>query len=71
MTKRYNHAFDFAFEVETVHKNPDRIATREIRYRLIERAARISDKELREAIGCYDTFEIDEPQKRKGGTNEH
>jgi len=71
MSKRYNHAFDFAFEVETIHQNPDRIACHEIRYRLIERAARISDQELREACECFDTCEIEKPQKRKEDKNEH
>ena len=53
---RFNHAFDFAFEVKTDHQ-PDEVTADELRAALLERANRLSDHEIREACGCFDTME--------------
>lgn len=57
--RRFNHAFDFAFEVKT-EKDPDDVTGAELRAALIERANRLSDKEMLEACNCYDSFEEEE-----------
>ena len=53
---RFNHAFDFAFEVKTDNL-PDDVTADELRAALLERANRLSDHEIREACGCFDTME--------------
>lgn len=55
---RFNHAFDFAFEVKT-DSDCDNVTAHELRRALIERATRLSDDELKEACGCFDTMEQD------------
>lgn len=55
---RYNHAFDFTFEVETDHAADD-VTGAELRAALLERVARLSDAEMLEACGCFDTMEDD------------
>ena len=56
---RFNHAFDFAFEVKTNNRADD-VTAAELRAALLERANRISDDELLEACGCFDTMGDDE-----------
>lgn len=52
----YNHAFDFAFEVESDALAED-VTAKEIRAALLVRIARLSDADLIEAVDCYDTYE--------------
>lgn len=54
----YNHAFDFAFEVKT-DKSPDEVTGAELRAELLARVSSLSDAELVEACGCYDTMRGD------------
>ena len=49
---KFNHAFDFAFEIKT-----DKPA--ELRAALLERANSLTDAELIEACGCFDTMDGD------------
>lgn len=53
---KFNHAFDFAFEVKTDNEADD-VTAAELRAALLERANRLTDAELIEACGCYDTLE--------------
>jgi hypothetical protein len=55
---KFNHAFDFAFEVIT-DKPVDDVTPAMLRAALIERANRLSDAELDEACGCFDSFEVE------------
>lgn len=57
---RFNHAYDFAFEVLSDDFYAKDVTPAMIRQALIERATRISDDEIMEACSCYDTFQIEE-----------
>ena len=53
--KRYNHAFDFAFEIHT--DKPSREVTgAELRAGLLARIAGMPDSEFKEACDCFDTI---------------
>jgi hypothetical protein len=58
---RYSHAFDFA--VQLVSETPDGrdVTPAALRAALLERVLRLSDQELIEACGLYDTHEVDPP----------
>lgn len=56
--RKFNHAFDFAFEVIT-DLAVDDVTPAMLRAALIERANRLSDAELDEACGCFDSFEVE------------
>lgn len=56
---RFNHAFDFAFEVIT-DLPVDDVTPAMLRAALLERVNRLSDAELDEACGCFDSFEMGE-----------
>lgn len=56
---RYNHAYDFAFEVISNHKDAEDVTLQMIRSALLERANRISDEEIVQACGHYDTFKVE------------
>jgi hypothetical protein len=60
MTK-WNHAFDFCFEVITDHEDSDEVPASLIRAHLIERATRLSDEEILEACSCIDSMEARDP----------
>jgi len=57
---RFNHAYDFAFEVLSDDFYAKDVTPAMIRQALIERATRISDDEIMEACSCYDTYTIAE-----------
>lgn len=57
---RYSHAFDFAFEVISEDENGDDVTPAMLRAAIIERANRLTDRELDEACGLYDTYLIEE-----------
>ncbi|KKN76129.1 hypothetical protein LCGC14_0373240 [marine sediment metagenome] len=52
---KYNHAIDFAAEVVT--DNEYEVSATEARTALLERLNRLTDHELLEAIGIFDTHE--------------
>ena len=58
MSTLYNHAFCFAFSIDTTDPIGDRIPIGVLRAALIERLASISDPELVENLGApFDTYE--------------
>lgn len=56
--KKYSHAYDFAFEVESYTEDASDVTPVMIRTALVARALRLSDTEIPEACGVYDTGEI-------------
>lgn len=54
---KYNHVYDFAFEVISSQEDAEDVTAAQLRVALIERATRISDEELMEACGNFDTME--------------
>lgn len=56
-TKKFNHAFDFAFEVVSNNEYASDVTSAMIREALLKRAINISDKEMVEAAGHLDTYE--------------
>ena len=57
----YNHAFDFAFEVgNCIHEEGKKVSGATLRQHLIERVNRLSDDELEDCCGCFDTMEEEE-----------
>lgn len=57
---RFNHAYDFAFEVISFDEYGEDVTPAMLRAALIERANRISDEEIIQACGLYDTYTITE-----------
>jgi len=55
---KYNHAFDFAAEVLSDDENGEDVTGAMLRQALITRAASLSDEELLEACGIFDTMEV-------------
>lgn len=55
---RFNHAFDFAFEVISDDFYAKDVTPAMLRAALLERANRLTDAELIEACGCYDTYKL-------------
>jgi len=53
----YNRAFDFAFEVICQDEEGEDITPAMIRAELIDRAIRVSDREILEACGSFDVHE--------------
>lgn len=53
----FSHAFDFAFEVESAHRDASDVTAGMLRAALISRASNLSDDELLEACGRFDTAE--------------
>ena len=53
---KYNHAFDFAFELST-DKQPEDVTGAELKAALLRRANSIPISEFHEACGCFDTYE--------------
>ena len=54
----FNHAFDFAFEATSLRKDGSDVSPQMLREALLARANTLSDAELLEACGLYDTYEI-------------
>ncbi len=57
---KFNHAYDFAFEVISDDFYARDVTPAMIRAALIERAQRISDDEIMEACSMFDTYTINE-----------
>lgn len=57
---KFNHAYDFAFEVISSDEDGNDVTAPMLREALLERAKRISDDELLEACGRFDTHEEEE-----------
>jgi hypothetical protein len=57
---KYNHAHDFAFEVSSAHPDGEDITPGMLRKALLARANNLSDHELMQACGHYDTYEMRE-----------
>ena len=55
----FNHAYDFAFEVISQTENGEDVTPEMLRQACIERIKTISDREILEACGLFDTFEED------------
>lgn len=56
--KKYSHAYDFSFKVESYTEDASDVTPVMIRTALIARARRLSDTEIPEACGVYDSGEI-------------
>lgn len=57
---RFNHAFDFAFEVISNDEEAEDVTPAVLRAALIGRALNISDDEIMEACGCFDTYKVED-----------
>lgn len=55
---KFNHAFDFAFEVISDDFYAKDVTPAMLRAALLERANRLSDEGLMEACDCYDTYKM-------------
>ncbi len=53
-----SHAFDFAFSVNSERADASDVTPAVLRAALIRRAAALSDEELREGCGRFDTAEV-------------
>lgn len=56
--KKFNHAYDFAFEVISARDDAEDVTAAMLRAALLERVNRLTDAELHEACGWYDSFEM-------------
>lgn len=60
MPQIYNHAFTFAFDLETTDETGDNITGAEFREHIKAALDRLSDSELVSNLGApFDTFEVD------------
>lgn len=59
MTMKYNHAYDFAFEVVANDPEAEDVTPEMIRAALLERVNRLSDDDLMHACNCFDTYEME------------
>ena len=55
---KFNHAFDFAFEVISDDFYAKDVTPAMLRAALLERANRLSDEEIMEACGGCDTYKL-------------
>lgn len=55
---KYNHAYDFAFEVLSNDPEAEDVTPAMLRDALLARVNRLTDDELREACGRYDTMDV-------------
>jgi hypothetical protein len=56
----FSHAFDFGFEVVSFDEQGEDVTPAMIRAELINRANNISDREIEEACGRFDSYNYDE-----------
>lgn len=56
--EKYSHAYDFSFEVESYTEDASDVTPAMIRTALVARARRLSDTEIPEACGVYDSGEV-------------
>jgi hypothetical protein len=60
MIKKYNHAFDFAFEVVSLKEDGSDVTPEMLRAACVERAERVGKtEEMLEACSLLDTYEIE------------
>lgn len=60
MTQLYNHAFDFAFSIETTDETGENITGAEFRQHIRDALARLTDDDIVSNIGMpFDTYEVD------------
>lgn len=57
---KFNHAYDFAFEVISDQEDAEDVTAAMLRAALLERVNRLTDSELMEAAGCFDSFAVEE-----------
>jgi hypothetical protein len=57
---KFNHAYDFAFEVISNDEDASDVTPHMIREALIKRATNIPDQEITEACNNYDTHQEEE-----------
>lgn len=57
--KKFNHAYDFAFEVISAQDDASDVTPAMLRAALLERVNRITDEHLTDACGWYDSFEVE------------
>jgi len=57
---KFNHAYDFAFELISNDESAEDVTPAMLRSALMERINRISDAELEEACGLFDTFKVED-----------
>lgn len=62
--KRFNHAFDFAFEVIADQKDGTKLDPEDLREACIKRMQNMSAEEIHEACGLFDSTEDDRPKKK-------
>jgi len=55
----FNHAYDFAFEVISQKEDGEDVTPAMLRQACIERIKSISDQEILEACGLFDTFQME------------
>jgi hypothetical protein len=56
---RFNHAYDFAFEIESQDEDADDVTGAALRAALLKRLNTLSDKELIGACGHFDVMEAE------------
>lgn len=56
MTIKFNHAFDFAFEVFSNEEDASDVTSDMLRDACVKRIKAISDDEIQEACGLFDTM---------------
>jgi hypothetical protein len=54
---KFNHAYDFAFEVRSNRDDAEDVTAPMIRAALLERVNRLTDEELLEAASWFDSYE--------------
>ncbi|SHH51672.1 hypothetical protein [Ferrimonas marina] len=55
---KYNHAFDFGFEVESENQQATDVTGDMLRAALIKRIEGLTDKQLLACCECFDTHEV-------------
>ena len=55
----WNHAYDFAFEVVSQKEDGEDVTAAMLRQACVERIKSISDREILEACGLFDSFEVE------------
>ena len=54
---KFNHAFDFAYEVVSAQENPSKVDPEAMRAACIKRMQEMDADEIHEACACFDTHE--------------
>jgi len=57
---RFNHAYDFAFEVVSEDFYANDVTPHMLREALLARVHRLNDEQLVDACGLYDTFKMED-----------